>query len=98
MESKGTEAKSIQQKDAERVKAVVLEKQKRDYKKFLKEEVELMELQIKYYNYQMTLPGLYNKFMEMQKEQENAKLAEQQLKESVEVSESSTGIEVDNKE
>lgn len=96
MESKGTEAKSIQQKDAERVEAMATEKQKRDYKKFLKEEVELMELQIKYYNYQMTLPGLYQKFMEMQAQ--NAKMAEETKDKSENKSENSTGIRVDNKE
>ena len=96
MESKGTEAESIQEKDLDRAKAMITDSQKREYKKFLKEEVELMELQIKYYNYQMTLPGLYQKFMEMQAQ--NAKMSEETKSKSENKSENSTGIKVDNKE
>ena len=96
MESKGTEAKSIQQKDLDRAKAMITDSQKREYKKFLKEEIELLELQINYYNYQLTLSGLYQKFMEMQAQ--NVIMSEKPEDNSENKSENSTGIEVDNKE
>lgn len=67
MAKKGTEAKTLVQKDAERAEKMVTEAQKREVRKKLKEEIEDMELNLKYYSYQMQLNEVYSKWLAWQK-------------------------------
>lgn len=67
MAKKGTEAKTLAQKDAERAEKIVTRAQKREVRKKLKEEIEDMELNLKYYSYQMQLNEVYNKWLAWQK-------------------------------
>lgn len=72
-------------------------------KKFLKEEVEMLELEYKYINYMLELPKLRQTFQEALKQSEE--LLKESAKKSVEKEENKTkvvdlkpGTEVENKE
>ena len=67
MANKGTEVKTLAEKDAERAEKMVTEAQKREWRKKLKEEIEDMELNLKYYSYQMQLNEVYSKWIAWQK-------------------------------
>ena len=67
MANKGTEAKTLAEKDAERAEKMVTEAQKRELRKKIKEEIEEMELNLKYYSYQMQLHEVYSKWIAWQK-------------------------------
>lgn len=82
------EAKTLEQKDAERAEKMKIEAKKRqDEKKkqeerdYLKQEIADMELHLKYYSYQMQLNEVYSKWSAWQKmlkanQQENVTTSE----------------------
>jgi hypothetical protein len=66
MVNKGTEAKTLAEKDAERAEKMVKDAQRREWRRKIKEEVEDMELNIKHYFYQMQLAEVHQRWVAWQ--------------------------------
>ena len=60
------EVKTLQEKDAERAENVITDAQKREWRKAIKQEIEDIELNIKYYSYQLQLMDVMARWEEVQ--------------------------------
>ena len=85
MQEQGQEVKKLSKEEEAKIKAEILKQKtaRRNEVKWLKEEVEYLELLAKYYSYQMQVPRLQAEYVRIQQEANNFQQEDSEVKEDV---------------
>lgn len=85
MQEQGQEVKKLSKEEEAKIKSEILKQKtaRRNEVKWLKEEVEYLELLAKYYSYQMQVPQLQAEFMRLQQKANNFQQENSEVKEDV---------------